>query len=130
MISIADFESSKDTQEIIDAVLIIAAQYRQFVIGLGLSPDEIDAIERKIKSAATPMDKLTDVIRAYFRQSSTTTWETFIDAAKPINPALAKSKCIKKTYRDELGIEFSIPQEQNHAADCSLNLNGGILLNF
>ena len=52
-------------------------------------------------------DKLSEVITLRLDQLPAPTWKTFIDAAKPINRALAESMCTKKKYRDELGIDLN-----------------------
>ena len=49
-------------------------------------------------------DKFSEVITLRLDQLPAPTWKTFIDAAKPINPALAESMYTKKKYRDELEI--------------------------
>ena len=100
----ADQESEDDILEIVGAVSRITAKYRQLGIGLGLLPSKIDEIEKKRKTSSSVKDKLSEVIRLRLDQLPAPTWKTFIDAAKPINPALAESMCTKKKYRDELEI--------------------------
>ena len=102
--SAADQESEDDIFEIVGAVSRITAKYRQLGIGLGLLPGKIDEIEKKRKTSSSVRDKLSEVITLRLDQLPAPTWKTFIDAAKPINPALAESMCTKKKYGDELEI--------------------------
>ena len=85
-----------DISEIIDAVPKITAKYRQFGIGLGVLPGKIDEIEKQRKTPSSVRDKLSEVITVCLGQLPAPTWKTFIDAAKPINRALAESMCRKE----------------------------------
>ena len=85
-----------DISEISDAVPKITAKYRQFGIGLGVLPGKIDEIEKQRKTPSSVRDKLSEVITVRLGQLPAPTWKTFIDAAKPMNRALAESMCKKE----------------------------------
>ena len=81
----------EDCSDIVDAVSKLTAEYRRFGIGLGILPSKLDEIEKQRKTATTVKDKLSQVVQARLSQPSPPTWKTFIDAATPINRALAQS---------------------------------------
>lgn len=90
MISTAGEEKSR---EVTGAVSKLAAHYRLFGIGLGILPSKVDEIERLRKTPTTPNDKLSQVVTLRLGQLPAPTWKTFIDAARPINRALAEGMC-------------------------------------
>ena len=90
MISTAGEEKGR---EITEAVSKVAAHFRRFGIGLGILPSKVEEIERLRKTHTTANDKLSQVVTLRLGQLPAPTWKTFIDAARPINRALAESMC-------------------------------------
>ena len=74
-----------------EAVSKLAASYYQFGIGLGIPPNRLEEIQRQRQTSTTVRDKLTQVVRLRFEKLPKPTWMTFVDAARPINRALAES---------------------------------------
>ena len=84
-------DEETDCFGITEAVSRLAGHYRQFGVGLGLLPSKIDEIERLRKTPTTVNDKFSQVVTLRLNQLPSPTWKTFIDAAIPINRALAES---------------------------------------